>query len=100
GRKLVRYPASLAEIVGADGAGLFPEFAHDRFTRILAGVDASLRHLPFETGQNDLRPVALEAAADQYMACGVEQRDPHIGAVGLLFHRCQPPTRPANSFTT
>ena len=64
-------------------AGLFPEFAHHRVARIFAGVDAALRHLPFQAGKNDLRPVVPEAPADQDVTGGVEQRDPDIGAIGF-----------------
>jgi hypothetical protein len=36
--------------------------------RILAGIDAALRHLPFKAGQDDFRAVVLEPAADQDLA--------------------------------
>ena len=67
-RKFVSQPVGLAEIVGIDGAGLFPELAHHRFTRIFAGIDAALRHLPFKAGQDDFRTVVLEPPADQDLA--------------------------------
>jgi hypothetical protein len=69
---------------GADRPCLLPKFAHDRIARILVGVDAALRHLPFKTGENDFRPVVAEAAADQHLTRGVEQRDPDIGPIGLV----------------
>ena len=71
-------------MLGADRAGLFPEFAHDGIARILVGVDAALRHLPFEARENDFRPVVAEASADQHLTRGVEQGDPDIGSVGLV----------------
>jgi hypothetical protein len=83
-RKLVCNPVGLAEMLGTDSPGLFPELAHDRIAWVLVGVDAALRHLPFEAGQNDFRPVVPEAAADQYLTRGVEQRDPDIWAIGFI----------------
>src|SRR5689334_21830455 len=35
GRKVIFYPIGLAEIFGADRAGLLPEFAHDGIARVL-----------------------------------------------------------------
>src|ERR1700682_3196235 len=64
-------------------AGLFPEFAHYRIVRILVGVDAALRHLPFKAWKNDLRSVAAKAPPDQHVAGSVEQRDPDIGTIGF-----------------
>src|SRR6476620_5109133 len=50
GRELICGPIGLAEIFGADRPGLLPEFTHDGIARVLAGVDAALRHLPFQPG--------------------------------------------------
>ena len=75
GRKFVSQPIGLAEIVGALHAGLFPEFAHHRLARIFLGVDAALRHLPFQARENDLRAVVPESPSDQDLASGIEQRN-------------------------
>ena len=71
-------------MLGADSAGLFPEFAHHGIARVLVGVDAALRHLPFKAGQDDLRSIVAEAPADQHLTGGVEQGDPDIGAIGFV----------------
>src|SRR5882762_6073684 len=70
GWNFIFYPIGLAEIFGADRPGLLPEFAHDGIARVLVGVDAALRHLPFQPGKNDFRSVVAEAAADQHPARG------------------------------
>src|SRR6185437_4505430 len=83
GREFVSEPISLAKKVGIPDAGLLPQFAACRGLQVFAVVDATLRHLPFEAGQNDLGPIVAKAAADQHASIAIEQRDPHIGAKGL-----------------
>src|SRR5579859_861390 len=84
GREFVNEPIGLAEIFGAPDARLLPQLAQRRGAQILARIDAALRHLPFETRQDDLRSVVAKASADQDQAAGVEQGDPDIEAIGLL----------------
>ena len=55
-----------------------------RLAQIFAVVDAALRHLPFQPGQDDLGTIAAEAAADQHPALRVEQRDADIETIGLV----------------
>src|SRR5262249_471579 len=81
--KLVSQPIRLGEMDRTPPPRLFPEFAQRRLAKILALVDAALRHLPFESRQDDLGTIAAEAAADQHAAFRIEQRNADIGTIGF-----------------
>ena len=83
-RELDGEPAGLGEIAGVADAGFLPQLAHHRRARILVSVDAALWHLPVEAGQDEFGAIVAKAMADQHVTCGVEQRDPDIGAVRLF----------------
>src|SRR5579872_4401126 len=65
-RKFVGEPVGFAEIADIADAGLFPQFAHHRRARVFVRIDAALRHLPLEAGQDDFRPVVAKTMADQH----------------------------------
>src|SRR5262249_24983964 len=91
GRKFVNQPVGLAENVGLGHAGLFPELAPYRRAQVFALVNATLRHLPLQTRQDDFRSVILEPASDQDLSRAIEKGDAHIGAVSFVVDHPAPP---------
>ena len=90
-------------MVGMGDAGFFPQFAHHGIAWIFVGVDAALRHLPFQSGQNDFRTIVAKAVADQHESGGIEQSNADIGTIGFIRGHAESGQRSAsgaNSLTT
>jgi hypothetical protein len=62
---------------------LLAEFAKRRAPRILAWIDAALRHLPRMRGIHVLWPI--DASADEGMAAAIEHHDADAGPKGEIF---------------
>src|SRR5262249_7863116 len=73
----------LAEPLDRANTGLLVELTQRRRPRILAGIDAALRHLPGMHHVDMLAPAG--AAADEDAAGGVEHHGADAGAVRQVF---------------
>src|SRR5262245_32061401 len=73
----------LAELLHRADVGFLVELAQGRTPRILAAVDAPLRHLPGMLGVHMLG--AVDAAADEDAAVAVEHRHADTGPIGQGF---------------
>src|ERR1700756_5357179 len=83
-RNIVGEPlADLAELLDRADAGLFVELALGGLPKILAGVDAALRHLP-DMGFVDMLDAA-GASTDEDQPALVDQHHADAGPVGQIF---------------